>query len=35
MVNVVYWLPNGGLITQDDWLGPKVGATGVVFAFIA
>jgi len=25
MVNVVYWLPRGGLMAQADWLGPNVG----------
>ena len=25
MVNVVYWLPTGGLLAQADLLGPEVG----------
>jgi len=25
MVNVVYWLPAGGLLAHADWLGLKVG----------
>jgi len=25
MVDVVYWLPTGGLLAQANWPGPKVG----------
>jgi len=31
MVNVVYWLPIGGHVSQASQLGPKIGSHSSVF----